>query len=279
MPAPRLLASEQIKTYHRSAAGVLTTSVPNIQYVGRSMTRPPSRQAELSVVAVATLLPTFVTLMYFVVLARSPAALQQSAYGIGKAIQFALPAVWVFLVCREPFRWKRPTSAGVWLGLIFGLAVLAAMIGLYHLWLKPIGYMDASSGVAEQIRQKVVGLGLDSTGKYAALGVFYALAHSALEEYYWRWFVFGRLQRWISLPAAITISSLGFMLHHVLLLGTFFGYLVPATWVFSLAIAVGGAFWAWLYQRSGSLYGPWLSHLVVDAAIFIVGHDMVRQLF
>ena len=80
------------------------------------------------------------------------------------------------------------------------------------------------------------------------------------------------------MPAAILISSLGFMLHHVLLLGTFFGYDAAATWVFSLAIAIGGAFWAWLYHRTNSLYPPWLSHLIVDAAIFIVGYDLVRHL-
>jgi uncharacterized protein len=54
--------------------------------------------------------------------------------------------------------------------------------------------------------------------------------------------------------------------------------LSPWTWLFSLSVAVGGAFWAWLYQRTGSLYGPWLSHLLVDAAIFLVGYDLASDL-
>jgi hypothetical protein len=33
-----------------------------------------------------------------------------------------------------------------------------------------------------------------------------------------------------------------------------------------------------LYRRSGSLYGPWLSHLLVDAAIFWIGYDLVADL-
>jgi hypothetical protein len=41
-------------------------------------------------------------------------------------------------------------------------------------------------------------------------------------------------------------------------------------------VAAGGAFWAWLYQRSGSLVGPWLGHLLADAAIFTVGWQLVR---
>ena len=44
------------------------------------------------------------------------------------------------------------------------------------------------------------------------------------------------------------------------------------------AVAVGGAFWAWLYQRSGSLAGPWLSHLVADAGIFFVGYQLIGDM-
>jgi membrane protease YdiL (CAAX protease family) len=44
-----------------------------------------------------------------------------------------------------------------------------------------------------------------------------------------------------------------------------------------LGIAIGGAAWAWVYDRSKSLYGPWLSHLIVDAAIFWIGFDLVRD--
>ena len=66
------------------------------------------------------------------------------------------------------------------------------------------------------------------------------------------------------------------MAHHVLVLATFFGWTSPATYLFSLAIAVGAAVWAWLYARTDSIYGPWLSHLLVDAGIFLIGYDMVR---
>jgi membrane protease YdiL (CAAX protease family) len=40
---------------------------------------------------------------------------------------------------------------------------------------------------------------------------------------------------------------------------------------------VGGAFWAWLYHRSRSLWGPWLSHALVDATIFVIGWDLITQ--
>ena len=73
------------------------------------------------------------------------------------------------------------------------------------------------------------------------------------------------------------MSSLGFLAHHVLVLGKFFGFANPATYLLSACIAVGGAVWAWLYDRTGSLLGPWLSHMLVDAAIFAIGYDLVRS--
>jgi membrane protease YdiL (CAAX protease family) len=108
------------------------------------------------------------------------------------------------------------------------------------------------------------------------MAAFIAVAHAALEEYYWRWFVFGRLRRHLAVGAAAVLSGLAFMGHHVLVLavyfpGRFWGAAVPL----SLAIAVGGVVWAWLYHRSGSLLGPWLSHVLVDAAIMLIGYDLM----
>jgi membrane protease YdiL (CAAX protease family) len=158
-------------------------------------------------------------------------------------------------------------------GIVFGLAVTICGWFVYRGLL-----FDSTLFVAatEKMRVKIAGFGLDSAAKYAALGVFYSLVHSFLEEYYWRWFVFGQLRRLVPLWPAILISALGFMAHHVIVLGTYFGGLTWLTLLLSAAVAVGGGFWAWLYERSGSLLGPWASHLVIDAGIFVVGYDLMR---
>jgi membrane protease YdiL (CAAX protease family) len=161
------------------------------------------------------------------------------------------------------------------LGLAFGLAVAAVMLVVFHNWLKSTAFFAAAEG---QMREKIAGFQLGQPWKFVALGVFYSLFHSLLEEYYWRWFVFGQLRTMVPLWAAVSISSLGFMAHHVIVLASYFGLASPVTWVFSLGIAVGGAFWAWLYYRSGSLLGPWLSHLLVDAAIFAAGFEIVHSM-
>jgi hypothetical protein len=227
-------------------------------------------------VAAASVLPSVVTLLYFVWLAKAGAA-KQLAYGVGKTIQFALPAAWVFAVQRERMEVTLPEGRGVGLGIAFGLLVAGAMAALYWVWLKRAGLF--AGRVQAEIVAKVRGFGLTSVWRYAALGVFYTLGHALLEEYYWRWFVFGRLAEHVPLTAAIAISSLAFMAHHVILLAVYFGWRSPATYLFSAAVAIGGAFWAWLYADSDSLAGPWLGHLVIDAAIFVVGYDVARPAF
>jgi membrane protease YdiL (CAAX protease family) len=66
------------------------------------------------------------------------------------------------------------------------------------------------------------------------------------------------------------------MAYHVVLLFPFFaGKFLTLVMPLSLGIAVGGAVWAWLYERTGSIYAPWLSHLIIDVAIFAVGYDLI----
>jgi len=220
----------------------------------------------------ALALPTLATLTYFVWAAGSPQIVQQAAYASAKLLQFSFPIVWTRFVLGRPIAILRGRG-GIGAGVAFGALVLGLALVAYHQWFRAEPFLAAAAGTA---REKVLGFGADTPSKYAALGAFYSLAHSFLEEYYWRWFVFGQLRRRLALGPAILVSSLGFAAHHVVLLSTFLG---PAPWVtflFSLAVAVGGAFWAWLYARHGSLWGPWLSHSLVDVAIFLVGYDLVR---
>lgn len=234
-----------------------------------------NRAADWSAVAFAMIFPFLVTWVYFEWLRLSASSVQQTAYGIGKVLQFTFPLVWVLLVQRDRIELRSSGRRGLGWGLATGVAIVAAMMLLYQAFLKPYGHFALA---VDPIREKVIGFGIDSPWKYIALGTFYACAHSLLEEYYWRWFVFGQLRRLVPLWAAIIVSSLGFMAHHVILLSAYFGWGSFASLFFSFAVFVGGLIWAWLYQRSGSLYGPWLSHALVDAGIFVIGYDVVRDL-
>jgi membrane protease YdiL (CAAX protease family) len=236
--------------------------------------------SNLLLIGFAVCFPSLLTWLYFVALAGQATAVQQGVYTVGKLIQFGLPAVWLLAV-----RWRAgpaaPCSAPAWrqgrgvaAGLLFGLAVAGAMLWAYHAWLKSAPEFAAA---AEQIRRKVAGFGVGGLAGFVALGTFYSLVHSWLEEYYWRWFVFGRMRSSWNAAPAVALSGLAFAAHHVIVLAAYFGWQPWPAWAFSAAVALGGAVWAWLYDRTHSLLGPWLSHLLVDAAIFVIGYDLVFE--
>jgi len=230
------------------------------------------RTTTLVLTCVALVLPTAVTFIYFVVLAGQPSWLPQTAYSVGKAVQFLLPAFWLWVAGREYLRWPDRPLRGVGIGLVFGGLVALVMFGAYFFVLKPAGFFEAARA---PILQKVQDMGVASPVPFIMLGIGYALVHSLLEEYYWRWFVFARLRGFTSFKWAVLISAAGFMAHHVIIVGVYFGYLSIATWLLALGVGIGGMVWAWLYELTRSLAGPWVSHLLIDAAIFAIGYDLI----
>ena len=243
--------------------------------MGSSSAPPPApTTGDRVIVLIALVLPTAVTWLYFIALQSAPAHFQQGAYGVGKTIQFALPLVWVLGVQR---RFERPAIPPRWAlvaGALFGLAVAVVMAASYF---GLLARSEVFAAPQQTVRAKIASFGIHSPLAYLALAVFYSAVHSLLEEYYWRWFVFGQLNQQTSRPLAIAISSLGFAAHHVLVLALYFGWTSPLTWFFALCVAVGGAVWAWLYGAAGSLAPTWLSHAIVDAAIFAIGYQMLPK--
>jgi uncharacterized protein len=246
------------------------------------MTAP---RRDLPALAFALVYPALLTWVYLVVL-RSPSdapaetgaaeagVAAQLAYGIGKVIQFAFPALYVWRFERERLRPSAPTWRGLAFGFGFGLLVAAAMLALFF---GGVGRSPLFAETPAKVYRLLCDMNWATPGRYLLLGVSYALGHSLLEEYYWRWFTFGWLRRYTPLGAAIALSALGFTAHHVVLLAVYFpGRFWALALPLSLGVAAGGAVWAWLYERSGSLYAAWISHGLVDAAIFVIGYAMLR---
>ena len=231
------------------------------------------RRAEVWGLLIGATIPTLVTWLYFVALEHRPPAVQQTAYALGKTLQFAFPLLWVLAVQRRRIHPRWHGGAGVAAGAVFGVAVFAAILLGYHAWLGPAGLL-APAGKAMAAR--VARFGVASPAAFAGMTVFYALFHSFLEEYYWRWFIFGQMRQVMPAAAAAVLSSLAFTVHHVIVLAAYFGCCSAATVAGSLAVFIGGMVWAWIYHRSGSLLGPWLSHALADAALFTVGRSLLR---
>ncbi len=221
--------------------------------------------------------PTLLTWIYFTALKDSPGAWQQAAFGIGKLIQFAFPALWVFVIERRQFSLERPSTRGLAWACALGIFEIAAGYTLYFAWLKQAGVF---AGPLQEMLLKLRGFGLDSRAGYVALAVGYSLVHSWLEEFYWRWFVLRELtvtsdSKKSNHAQALLISSLAFAAHHVLVLAGYFGWASPWTYFLTLFVAVGGALFGFLYLQSRSLYAAWLAHALADAVIFLIGWDLV----
>jgi uncharacterized protein len=218
--------------------------------------------------------PMVITWGYFVLAQKYSTGAQQSIFLVVKVIQFAFPVLWVAYVLREPLRTGKASKQGLLLGAAFSILVVGAGWALFNFVLRDTALFVAAR---PRIEAKVRGFGIDSLWKYAVLAGFYSLCHSLLEEYYWRWFVFRQLRHFTPLWPAIVVSALAFMGHHVIVLQQFFQEAPGLAWLLSAGVALGGAFWAWLYERTGSIFGPWLSHLLIDAGIFWIGYDLIRQ--
>lgn len=231
-----------------------------------------SSTRDLLGVAIACLYPFLAALCYFVWLAGQP--FMVPVYFVAKLVQFLFPIVWLVASGRRlEIGWSR---RGLGLGGFSGLLIGTASVTLYHCVLRDL---TVFATLRLRVWEKVEQIGAATPGRFALMALFISVVHSFLEEYYWRGYVFGELRRYTSLATGAWLSGFAFALHHAIVLGVYFG--AGGGWIlvviFTLCVAVGGAFWAWLYERQGSLLGPWLSHFFVDVSLMLVGWDAGRE--
>ncbi len=235
-----------------------------------------SRLRDALALTFASIFPLVIGCFYFLVFDDPESPATRLTYGVGKVIQFSFPIAFVWWFEREQIRLTRPTWHGMPLAIGFSVIVAIAMFALYFGVVRHIPAVQNET--PEKIHGVVKRFRLDSPLGYLAMGVFLSGIHSLAEEYYWRWFVFGWMRRHMPVALAIVLSGLGFMLHHVVVVGVYF----PSNfWTLALplsfCVAFGGGVWAWIYARSGTLYAPWASHTLIDAAIFGLGYVMLER--
>lgn len=229
------------------------------------------------IILLGMIIPTLITWIYFDVLSEATAFQQKMAYAIGKLVQVGImiAAYWFWrqrdkrlsvstLVFGKPIcmRWMA-------FGFVSGVFIACLAIAVFQWLLLPLGVMELAT---QKAKEKLNVLGSDSPSILLAIAVFYSLIHSGFEEYYWRGFVFRAWKEHLGVVNSVCLSSLGFMSHHILVLGKFFGYGSWVTYFLAISVGVGGAIWASLYHRCGNLIPGWISHALVDAGIFAIGY-------
>lgn len=185
-------------------------------------------------------------------------------YSITKVIILLWSLLW-WLALKPKLTLKADHSESLKQGVLLGVVMILPIFGLFF------GFKDYFMQFSPNIEAKIISFNL--VNYYILFAIFLSIIHSFLEEYYWRWFVFrGLMLKFKALPAAL-ISSAAFASHHFIILSAFFP--TSLTILFGTSVGLGGLLWCWLYNKTGSLAGTWISHLFVDAAIMTVGYIMI----
>ena len=222
-----------------------------------------------SVIIPAMILPFLGALVYFVF--AGGGNLTKIAYSATKLFTFVWPVIAVIFILKQKLKWPRLKESHHWKTLPLGVLVGAGIVGLMFLLMQTsLGAQVKSS--ATTMREAVGEFGLTQSN-YWLFAVFLSVCHSLLEEYYWRWFVFGGLHQMVSPGWAHILAGTAFMGHHIIVLLQYFP--VPLTLFLSLMIGVGGVIWSWMYLRQGSLLGAWIAHMIVDFGALWIGYQLI----
>lgn len=188
---------------------------------------------------------------------------------VGKAVYFgsklwllALPAFWLLVVERRRPSWSRPMHGGMLIGLASGLVIGAGSLLAYRLgW---HGRIDASALLEIAAKNQ-----FDRPAVYLGFAAYITLVNSLLEEYVWRWFVVSRCKVLFSPRVAVLAGAVFFTLHHVIALRAYLPW--SLTLLAAGGVCTGGLLWGWMYVRYRSIWPGFVSHALVDVAVFTIG--------
>jgi uncharacterized protein len=213
--------------------------------------------------------PCLASLFYFVYY-QGPLA--QFLYGSTKVLMVVWPIFCIFYIFHSQDRVpaterKVKLRTSIITGITTGLIIAAGMVLLQT----PLHQVMSTS--IPLIRSKAVQLGF--LDHYWSFAIFLSLGNSLMEEYYWRWFVFGTLRRQCGFVFSTMLCSIAFGAHHFVVLSQYF----PPLWtiLFGSAVVLGGMFWCFLYEKQKTIWGSWISHVIVDVGLLTIGYQYLTQ--
>ena len=150
---------------------------------------------------------------------------------------------------------------GLFKALLLGISVYAVIFLGFLLLRDRIDFSRVTSSLSE-------GMGI-TADNFLYVALYISLMNSFLEEFFFRGFGFITLKRYAGRGAAYLFSSSVFAVYHVGMLVGMFNIGALALLLFGLI--AGGCLFAFLNERSGSLYPSWFVHMFANFAINTVG--------
>jgi membrane protease YdiL (CAAX protease family) len=227
---------------------------------------PRPRPTRTSAFAALLLLAPVPTIGVTCAMFAMPGTAGRVVFAVAKIWLVAFPAVWYLAVERGTPSWSPVRRGGLALGAAVGLGLGAAIVVGY---LGIIGHMVDPAAV----RRAAVSMGLASPARFLTAAAGWTLVNSLVEEYVYRWFILRELRMLVSDVAAVVGSAAIFTAHHVVAMSVYLDPL-PAL-LGSIGVFLGGAIWSGLYLRYRSIWPGWISHALVDVAVFVVGWHLL----
>lgn len=192
-----------------------------------------------------------------------PGPTGNALYAVGKGVLYLTPLLWWKLVMRgAPFPLKRPPSGTLRDGILLGLGLGGFIVAVYALFVHRL--VDP-----EAIRAAAGKSGFDDKQTFLVMAAGICFVNALLEEYVFRWFLYGRARALFGPIGGAILGALVFTAHHVFVLLAYFD--APLVWIGSIGVFVGGLLWTWLYERRDSVWPAYVSHIVVDVALLGIG--------
>lgn len=100
------------------------------------------------------------------------------------------------------------------------------------------------------------------------IALYISFCNSLLEEFLFRYFAFIKLSKYTKKKFAYIFSACLFALYHVAMIGGSFPF--PLLLLSLVGLAIGGAIFNAVDDRSGSFYDSWVIHMFADFAIMTI---------
>ncbi|MEL6496551.1 MAG: CPBP family intramembrane glutamic endopeptidase [Cyanobacteria bacterium J06623_7] len=197
----------------------------------------------------------------------APGLVGNSIFTAVKIWGIVFPLLWVIKTKSTALRLPKFRRAEIKVGVILGLLMFGTILLAYNL----IGQQAIT---LSEIRAKASEVGITNPYIYLAGCLYWSFVNSLIEELTWRSFVVSQCKILVSGTTAVILAALFFTAHHSLAL---YGY--THDWLVvtlgSLGVFGAGIIWSWCYSHYRSVVPGYISHILADLAIAIVGYQLL----